>query len=65
MFMIIKSLSLFKIRNAVNIAAFSAFFAYVGAGLDGQAGLGDFNLQVDDNYGTKVVKGGLNLKYAY
>ena len=46
-----------KIRNAVNIAAVSAFISYVGAGLDGVGGLGDFNLQLDDNYGTQVVKG--------
>lgn len=46
-----------EIRNAVNIAALGAFFAYVGAGLDGQAGLGDFNLALDDPYRGQVVKG--------
>jgi len=46
-----------EIRNAVNIAALGAFFAYVGAGLDGQAGLGDFNLALDDQYKGQVVKG--------
>jgi hypothetical protein len=47
-----------EIRNAVNVAVLFAFVAYVGAGLDGQAGLGDFNLAVDDNYkGTQIVKG--------
>ena len=46
-----------EIRNAINIAAFSAFLAYVGAGLDGQAGLGDFNLALDDAYQGRVVKG--------
>jgi len=46
-----------EIRNAVNIAAFAAFLAYVGAGLDGQAGLGDYNLALDDPYQGKVVKG--------
>ena len=46
-----------EIRNAINIAAFSAFLAYVGAGLDGQAGLGDFNLALDDSYQGRVVKG--------
>lgn len=33
-----------EIRNAVNIFALSAFLTYIGAGLDGQAGLGDYNL---------------------
>ena len=46
-----------EIRNAVNIGALLAFIAYIGAGLDGQAGLGDFNLAVDDSYKGKVVKG--------
>lgn len=46
-----------EIRNAVNIAALTAFLAYVGAGLDGQAGLGDFNLALDDSYQGRVVKG--------
>ena len=31
--------------------------AYVGAGLDGQAGLGDFNLALDDQYKGQIVKG--------
>lgn len=46
-----------QIRNAVNIAAVAAFFAYVGAGLDGQAGLGDFNLALDDTYKGQIVRG--------
>ena len=46
-----------QVRNAVNIAAVAAFFAYVGAGLDGTAGLGDFNLALDDSYKGQVVKG--------
>jgi len=46
-----------EIRNAVNVAALFAFFAYVGAGLDGQAGLGDFNLALDDSYRGQIVKG--------
>jgi hypothetical protein len=46
-----------QIRNAVNIATVAAFFAYVGAGLDGTAGLGDFNLALDDSYKGQVVKG--------
>jgi hypothetical protein len=46
-----------EIRNAVNVAALFAFLTYVGAGLDGQAGLGDFNLALDDSYKGQVVKG--------
>lgn len=46
-----------EIRNAVNVGALFAFLTYVGAGLDGQAGLGDFNLALDDSYQGKVVKG--------
>eukprot|EP00980_Cylindrotheca_fusiformis_P019340 scaffold6638_cov127-Cylindrotheca_fusiformis.AAC.24 len=46
-----------EIRNAVNVAAVFAFFTYIGAGLDGQAGLGDFNLALDDSYKGQVVKG--------
>lgn len=46
-----------QVRNAVNIAALSAFLTYVGAGLDGQAGLGDFNLQLNDSYNGKIVRG--------
>ncbi|KAL3925137.1 MAG: hypothetical protein SGILL_000609 [Bacillariaceae sp.] len=46
-----------EIRNAVNVAALFAFLTYVGAGLDGQAGLGDFNLALDDSFQGKVVKG--------
>jgi hypothetical protein len=46
-----------EIRTALNIFAFSAFFSYVGAGLDGEAGMGDFNLALDDNYKGQVVKG--------
>lgn len=41
----------------MNVAALAAFLAYVGAGLDGQAGLGDFNLALDDSYKGQVVKG--------
>lgn len=33
------------------------FLSYVGAGLDGQAGLGDFNLALDDSYKGQVVRG--------
>ncbi len=29
----------------------------MGAGLDGEAGLGDFNLALDDNYKGQIVKG--------
>ena len=46
-----------QVRNAVNIAALAAFFTYVGAGLDGTAGLGDFNLALDDSYKGQIVKG--------
>jgi hypothetical protein len=46
-----------EFRNAVNIFALSAFLTYVGAGLDGSAGLGDFNLALDDSYNGRVVKG--------
>jgi hypothetical protein len=46
-----------QIRGAVNVALVAAFLTYVGAGLDGQAGLGDFNLALDDSYRGKVVKG--------
>ena len=47
----------FQFRNAVNVGLLFAFFAYVGAGLDGTAGLGDYNLAVDDSYKGQVVKG--------
>ena len=46
-----------QLRNAANIAVLAAFFSYVGAGLDGTAGLGDFNLALDDNYKGQIVKG--------
>lgn len=46
-----------EIRNAVNVFALSAFVAYVGAGLDGKAGLGDFNLALDDAFNGKSVRG--------
>ena len=46
-----------EIRTGLNIFALSAFISYVGAGLDGQAGLGDYNLALDDSYAGKVVKG--------
>ena len=39
------------------MAALSAFLTYVGAGLDGQAGMGDFNLQLNDSYQGQIVKG--------
>lgn len=46
-----------EIRNGLNIFALAAFLSYVGAGLDGKAGLGDFNLALDDSYAGKAVKG--------
>lgn len=36
-----------EIRNALNIFALSAFLTYIGAGLDGQNGLGDYNLALE------------------
>jgi hypothetical protein len=46
-----------EFRSALNVAVLSAFLTYVGAGLDGQAGLGDFNLQLDDSYQGDIVRG--------
>lgn len=46
-----------QIKNALNVAVLFAFLTYVGAGLDGAAGLGDFNLALDDSYKGQVVKG--------
>lgn len=46
-----------QLRAALNIALVTAFFAYIGAGLDGEAGMGDFNLALDDSYKGQVVKG--------
>jgi lipocalin len=41
----------------LNIALLAAFFTYVGAGLAGTAGLGDFNLALDDSYKGHAMKG--------
>ena len=46
-----------QIRTAINIAAVAAFMAYTGAGTEGAAGLGDYNLALDDSYRGQVVKG--------
>jgi hypothetical protein len=46
-----------EIRNAANIAALASFLTYVGAGLDGAAGLGDYNLALNDSYQGQVVRG--------
>ena len=46
-----------ELGKALNIFALSAFVSYVGAGLDGKAGLGDFNLALDDNYNGSPVRG--------
>jgi hypothetical protein len=46
-----------EFRSALNVAVLSAFLTYVGAGLDGQAGLGDYNLQLDDSYQGDIVRG--------
>ena len=43
-----------QIRTAINITAVAAFFAYTGAGTEGTAGLGDYNLALDD---SKQVSG--------
>ena len=52
------AISSFKeVRNSVNVAALFAFLTYIGAGLDGRAGLGDYNLALDDGYQGNVVKG--------
>ena len=46
-----------QIRTTINIAAVAAFMAYTGAGTEGAAGLGDYNLALDDSYRGQVVKG--------
>jgi hypothetical protein len=46
-----------EIRSALNVVALSAFLAYVGAGLDGNGGLGDFNLSLDDSYKGQQFRG--------
>ena len=46
-----------QIRNAANAAAFFAFLAYVGSGLAGTAGFGDYNLVLNDNFKGNLVKG--------
>eukprot|EP00568_Trieres_chinensis_P006936 CAMPEP_0183303626 /NCGR_PEP_ID=MMETSP0160_2-20130417/8987_1 /TAXON_ID=2839 ORGANISM="Odontella Sinensis, Strain Grunow 1884" /NCGR_SAMPLE_ID=MMETSP0160_2 /ASSEMBLY_ACC=CAM_ASM_000250 /LENGTH=1011 /DNA_ID=CAMNT_0025466551 /DNA_START=56 /DNA_END=3091 /DNA_ORIENTATION=+ len=46
-----------ELQRAANVAALGAFLAYVGAGLDGTAGLGDYNLALNDQYEGRVVKG--------
>ena len=46
-----------QLWGALNVVALSAFLAYVGAGLNGRAGFGNFNLQMNNNYQGRVVKG--------
>jgi hypothetical protein len=46
-----------EVRKAASIATLAALLTYVGAGLDGQVGLGDYNIQLDDAYQGKVVNG--------
>jgi len=46
-----------EIRNVLNIVLFSLFLNYVGVGLDGKGGLGDYNLAINDSYEGKIVKG--------
>ena len=41
----------------MNIAVLAAFITYIGLGLSGNAGLGDYNLALDDSCQGKVVKG--------
>eukprot|EP00978_Attheya_sp_CCMP212_P021170 scaffold61530_cov51-Attheya_sp.AAC.5 len=50
-----------EIRATVMIVTLSALVAYIGSGLDGQAGLGDYNIQLDDdnsNPQTTIVRKG-------
>ena len=52
------ALSRFKeVSSALNIFLVAAFVNYVGSGLAGTGGLGDFNLQLNDPYKGTVVKG--------
>ena len=46
-----------EVSLALNILVASAFINYVGSGLDGTNGMGDFNLQVNDPYGGKEFRG--------
>ena len=48
-----------QLRSLANSLALSFFIGYIGFGLSGSAsaGLGDYNLQLDDDYGGKIVKG--------
>ncbi len=46
-----------ELRNTANILAVGAFLSYVGAGLDGEAGQGDYNLGLDDSFNGSTVKG--------
>lgn len=41
----------------MNIALLADFLTYMGVGLDAQAGLGGFNLALDDSYKGQVVRG--------
>jgi hypothetical protein len=46
-----------ELRKAASITTLVALLTYEGAGLDGQVGLGDYNIQLDDVYKGNVVKG--------
>ena len=46
-----------EIRNVMNISLLFLFLNYIGSGLDGKAGLGDYNLAINDSYEGKIVKG--------
>lgn len=41
----------------MNITLLAAFITYIGAGLEGTIGLGDYNLALDDSYKGQIVKG--------
>jgi hypothetical protein len=46
-----------NLRKGLGITALAALLVYIGAGLDGERGLGDYNIQLDDSYQGKLVKG--------
>jgi hypothetical protein len=46
-----------NLRKGLGIIALAALLGYIGAGLDGERGLGDYNIQLDDSYQGKLVKG--------
>ena len=46
-----------EVRNALNALVVSALIFYIGNGLNGTGGFGDYNLQLNDDYQGQVVKG--------